>query len=151
MSSSDTNMLPHLNWALNASFKQKLYLRPIKRPDIFLVSVGCSWGLPKPNVQKRKIVPDHLDIVQPAYPEKWNKYRQVSRPPMSSSDWDLTFTWCSPDVHLTTWPLSDLPLTLTKPLPNLDCWLGDFELHLNLNWRSPGIPWPSSDLPLTLT
>ena len=28
----------------------------------------------------------------------------------------LTFTWCSPDVHLTTWQLSDLPLTLTRPL-----------------------------------
>ena len=56
---------------------------------------------------------------------------QVSRPPMSSSDWDLTFTWHSPNIHLTftwhspephltTWPSSDLPLTLTRPLPNLD-------------------------------
>ena len=32
----------------------------------------------------------------------------------------LRFTWHSPDVHLTTWPSSDLPLTLTKPLPYLD-------------------------------
>ena len=30
------------------------------------------------------------------------------------------FTWRSPDVHLTTWPSSDLPLTLTRPLPYLD-------------------------------
>ena len=29
---------------------------------------------------------------------------QVSRPPMSSSDWDLTLTWHSPNIHLTfTW------------------------------------------------
>ena len=32
----------------------------------------------------------------------------------------LRFTWRSPDIHLTTWPSSDLPLTLTRPLPNLD-------------------------------
>ena len=35
-------------------------------------------------------------------------------------DIHLTFTWHSPDVHLTTWPSSDLSLTLTRPLPNLD-------------------------------
>ena len=30
---------------------------------------------------------------------------QVSRPPMSSSDWDLTLSWHSPDTHLNlTWP-----------------------------------------------
>ena len=49
------------------------------------------------------------------------KWMNLTRPPMSSSDWDLTFTWRSPDVHLNlTWPSSDLPLTLTRPLPNLD-------------------------------
>ena len=32
----------------------------------------------------------------------------------------LRFTWRSPDTHLTTWPSSDLPLALTRPLPYLD-------------------------------
>ena len=66
---------------------------------------------------------------------------QVSHPPMSSSDWDLTFTWCLPDVHLTTWPLSDLPLTLCT-------WHS-----LVLTWHSPDhltIIWPSPDPYLTL-
>ena len=35
-------------------------------------------------------------------------------------DVHLTFTWHSPEPHLTTWPSSDLPLTLTRPLPNLN-------------------------------
>ena len=35
-------------------------------------------------------------------------------------DLHLTFHWHSPEPHLTTWPSSDLPLTLTRPLPNLD-------------------------------
>ena len=37
------------------------------------------------------------------------KLRHVSRQAMSSSDWDLTFTWCSPEPHhlYLTWP-SDL-------------------------------------------
>ena len=35
-------------------------------------------------------------------------------------DVHLTFPWHSPEPHLTTWPSSDLPLTLTRPLPNLD-------------------------------
>ena len=35
-------------------------------------------------------------------------------------DAHLTFYWHSPEPHLTTWPSSDLPLTLTRPLPNLD-------------------------------
>ena len=46
---------------------------------------------------------------------------QVSRPPMSSSDWDLTFTWHSTDIHLNlTWP-PDHHLTFPWPLqdPNL--------------------------------
>ena len=29
------------------------------------------------------------------------------------------FPWHSPDIYLTTWPSSDLPLTLTRPLPNI--------------------------------
>ena len=34
-----------------------------------------------------------------------SQQEQVSRPPMSSSDWDLTFTWHSTDIHLNlTWP-----------------------------------------------
>ena len=46
------------------------------------------------------------------------KRKQVSRPTESSSDWYspdvyLSFTWRSPDIHLTTWPSSDIPLTLT--------------------------------------
>ena len=41
---------------------------------------------------------------------------QVSCPPMSSSDWDLTFTWHSPDTHLNlTWP-PDHHLTFPWPL-----------------------------------
>ena len=32
----------------------------------------------------------------------------------------LTYHWHSPEPHLTTWPSSDLPLTLTRPLTNLD-------------------------------
>ena len=28
--------------------------------------------------------------------------------------------WCSPKPNFTTWPSSDIPLTLTRPLPNLD-------------------------------
>ena len=35
-------------------------------------------------------------------------------------DVHLTFPWHSPEPHLTTWPSSDLPLTLTRPLPNID-------------------------------
>ena len=39
--------------------------------------------------------------------------RQISHPLMSSSYWDLTFTWCSPD-HLTIiWPSPDPQQTLT--------------------------------------
>ena len=58
-----------------------------------------------------------------------------------SPDIHLTFTWHSLD-HLTTWPSSDLPLTLTKPLPDLD----SLRLDLMLTWSLPGIhltfTWP---------
>ena len=46
----------------------------------------------------------------------WFELKQVSRPPMSSSDWDLTFTWHSLEPHLTTWPSSDHHLTYPWPL-----------------------------------
>ena len=54
------------------------------------------------------------------YPIK-NNPKQVSRPPMSSSDWDLdirheiplTFTWTSPDHVTIIWPSSDPYKTLT--------------------------------------
>ena len=77
-------------------------------------------------------------------------YWQVSRPPMSSSDWDLTFTWRSPDIHPTftwhspnhltiIWPSPDPHHTLTQP------WLGDFKLHLTFTWHSLMFTWCSPD------
>ena len=54
------------------------------------------------------------------YPVQINGW-QVSSQAMSSSDWDLAFTWYSPDVHLNlTWLSSELPL---KTLSGLD-WGG---------------------------
>ena len=64
----------------------------------------------------------------------------------------LTYHWHSPEPHLTTWPSSDLPLTLTRPLSNIDLEILNFtwnslKLHLTLTWSSPGVhltfTWPS--------
>ena len=57
----------------------------------------------------------------------------------------LRFTWRSPDVHLTTWPSSDLPLTLTRSLPYLD------EESLNFTWNSPDVHLAFPDIHLTFT
>ena len=58
------------------------------------------------------------------------RYRDLCRTSFTSTnvklrlrvDVPLTFTWHSPEPHLNlSWPSSDLPpLTLTRPLPNLD-------------------------------
>ena len=52
----------------------------------------------------------------------WNKTETLDYTSFTSNrvKLRLRFTWHSPDVHLTTWPSSDLPLTLTRPLPYLD-------------------------------
>ena len=74
-------------------------------------------------------------------------------------DVHLTFHWHWPEAHLTTWPSSDLPLTLSRTLPNLDEEILNFtwnslKLHLTLTWSSPDVYLtfkPSSDLSLTLS
>ena len=67
-------------------------------------------------------------------------------------DVHLTFHWHSPEPHLTTWPSSDLHLTLTRPLPSLNYEILNFtwnslKPHLTLTWSSPGVhlmfTWPS--------
>ena len=84
------------------------------------------------------------------WPSRTKVKEQVSRPPMSSSDWDLTFTWRSPDIHPTftwhspnhltiIWPSPDPHHTLTQP------WLGDFKLHLTFTWHSLMFTWCSPD------
>ena len=91
----------------------------------------------------------HINIVKPeVLLTRWPLIKQVSRPPMSSSDWDLTFTWHAPDVHLTTWPSSDLPLP-DPYLTMIKRFQTSPEVHLKFIWRSPGIPWRSPDIHLT--
>ena len=82
----------------------------------------------------------------------------------SSSDWDLKFTWHSPDIHLTfTWS-PDHHLTFPWPLPKLKCQVRTIwpspdihlispNIHMKFTWPSPDhltIIWPFPDHYLTI-
>ena len=72
----------------------------------------------------------------------------------------LTFIWHSPEPHLSlnlTWPPSNIPLTITRPLPNLYWKILNFvqflwhspDIYLTFTWHLPDhltIIWPSPDL-----
>ena len=66
---------------------------------------------------------DHLTIIWPSP----DPHKTLTLPWLREFKLHLKFTWHSPgfpshspDINLTTWPSSDLPLTLTRPLPNID-------------------------------
>ena len=136
-------------------------------PDFFR---GAVWPVPSPTWEGQLrwalvfLNPNTSNFKSAKVKLITYRFYRISIPPhyltywilsQTSSDWDLTFTWCAPDVHLTTWPSSDLPLTLTRPLPNLDLEILNFtRTSPGIPWRSPDIhltTWPSSDLPPTLT
>ena len=114
--------------------------RGSRGPDIKLVRVSLTF-------HKSFSASQNSASPYPPFSSRFHhlSFIRVSSPPMSSSEysWDLTLTWCSPELdhHLT---FSCPYVTLTWPL------LGD--LNLKYSWPSPDIhltfTWPPTDLPL---
>ena len=91
---------PHLQimfraWAVEASARQ-LRLRCLSS-DVTMGDPGVTMT---------------MQLVTNGQLVKWKQIQQVARPPMSSSDWDLTFTWHLPDLQTIIWPSPDPYLTL---------------------------------------
>ena len=87
----------------------------------FLLAQGETWlYISVPNSLHIFMQTTYVYVVKWQFLSTFTKYKFHVQQSQAQIEIHLTFTWCSPDVHLTTWPSSDLPLTLTRPLPYLD-------------------------------